>query len=193
MLVHGSRSRNASTGADFPSSQPITNPMRVNQIPRQIPTVDWWLKPIPSALIAGILPFGESGALDWAGVLADRTPPIGAGFIEINYLMQSLFGSKAYYAFGFLALTSLVVALTTALTTVLFTYFHLCAEDYRCARSPLYCVPALTVDPPHTAGNGGPLSPARPRPCTSLPTASWPGLRVSTSPASRTRSSSSAT
>ncbi|BGP00363.1 Transmembrane 9 super member 2 [Rhodotorula toruloides] len=91
---------------------PITNPMRVNQIPRQIPTVDWWLKPIPSALIAGILPFG-------------------AGFIEINYLMQSLFGAKAYYAFGFLALTSLVVALTTALTTVLFTYFHLCAEDYR--------------------------------------------------------------
>lgn len=48
--------------------------------------------------------------------------------------MQSLFGAKAYYAFGFLALTSLVVALTTALTTVLFTYFHLCAEDYRCVR-----------------------------------------------------------
>ncbi|BGP29992.1 Transmembrane 9 super member 2 [Rhodotorula toruloides] len=91
---------------------PITNPMRVNQIPRQIPTVDWWLKPVPSALIAGILPFGT-------------------GFIEINYLMQSLFGAKAYYAFGFLALTSLVVALTMALTTVLFTYFHLCAEDYR--------------------------------------------------------------
>lgn len=45
--------------------------------------------------------------------------------------MNSLFGAKAYYAFGFLALTSVVVAFTTATTTVLMCYFHLCAEDYR--------------------------------------------------------------
>jgi len=46
-------------------------------------------------------------------------------------VMSSLFASRAYYAFGFLALTAGVVALTTATVTILFTYFVLCAEEYR--------------------------------------------------------------
>src|ERR1700723_59678 len=45
--------------------------------------------------------------------------------------MSSLFASRAYYAFGFLALTAGVVSLTTATVTILFTYFILCAEEYR--------------------------------------------------------------
>ena len=45
--------------------------------------------------------------------------------------MSSLFASRAYYAFGFLALTAVVTALTTATVTILFTYFNLCAEEYR--------------------------------------------------------------
>ena len=45
--------------------------------------------------------------------------------------MSSLFTSRAYYAFGFLALTAGVVALTTATVSILFTYFLLCAEEYR--------------------------------------------------------------
>ncbi|BGP40984.1 Transmembrane 9 super member 2 [Rhodotorula kratochvilovae] len=91
---------------------PLNVPMRVNQIPRQIPPSPWWLKPVPSALLAGILPFG-------------------AGFIEISQIARAIFGAKAYYAFGFLGLASVIVALTAALTTVLFAYFHLCAEDHR--------------------------------------------------------------
>lgn len=57
----------------------------------------------------------------------------GAAFIESYFIMQSLFGAKAFYAFGFLALTSVVVALTVATTTILMCYFHLCAEEYRWA------------------------------------------------------------
>ncbi|GAA5905487.1 hypothetical protein JCM8208_004296 [Rhodotorula glutinis] len=91
---------------------PLTVPLRVNQIPRQIPPLPWWLRPVPSALLAGVLPFG-------------------AGFIEISQIARSIFGAKAYYAFGFLCLASALVGLTAALTTVLFAYFHLCAEDYR--------------------------------------------------------------
>ncbi|BGP17125.1 Transmembrane 9 super member 2 [Rhodosporidiobolus nylandii] len=91
---------------------PLAAPSRVNSIPRQIPPVEWWVRPVPAALLAGILPFG-------------------AGFIELYYILQSIFGAKAYYAFGFLALSTGVVALTTALTSVLMCYFHLCAEDYR--------------------------------------------------------------
>lgn len=55
----------------------------------------------------------------------------GAGFIEISQIARAVFGAKAYYAFGFLSLAATMVGLTAALTTVLFTYFHLCAEDYR--------------------------------------------------------------
>jgi transmembrane 9 superfamily protein 2/4 len=55
----------------------------------------------------------------------------GAAFVELYFVMSSLFASRAYYAFGFLALTAGVVALTTATVTILFTYFVLCAEEYR--------------------------------------------------------------
>lgn len=39
--------------------------------------------------------------------------------------------SKAFYAFGFLALTCIVVALTTATVTILMCYFALCAENWQ--------------------------------------------------------------
>lgn len=68
---------------------------------------------MPSAILAGALPFG-------------------AAALEVYFVLQSLFGAhRAYYAFGFLALALAVVALTTATATVLMTYFHLCAEDFR--------------------------------------------------------------
>ncbi|KDE07684.1 hypothetical protein MVLG_02143 [Microbotryum lychnidis-dioicae p1A1 Lamole] len=90
----------------------VEHPVRINQIPRQIPRKEWWLAPWPSAILAGIL-------------------PSAAGFIELYAVMQSLFGSKVYYAFGFLALTSLIVLLTAATSAVLMTYFALCSEEYR--------------------------------------------------------------
>ncbi|KAI0703337.1 Nonaspanin [Cerioporus squamosus] len=90
----------------------VTHPVRVNQIPRQIPPQPKYLRPWAATILAGILPFG-------------------AAFIELYFVLSSLFASRAYYAFGFLALTAAVVALTTATVTILFTYFQLCAEDYR--------------------------------------------------------------
>ncbi|KAL4078366.1 hypothetical protein V8B97DRAFT_1936920 [Scleroderma yunnanense] len=90
----------------------VSHPVRVNQIPRQIPPIPRYLGPWSAALLAGILPFG-------------------AAFVELYFVMSSLFASRAYYAFGFLALTTLVVGLTTATVTILFTYFTLCAEEYR--------------------------------------------------------------
>jgi transmembrane 9 superfamily protein 2/4 len=71
-----------------------------------------------TALLGGILPFG-------------------AAFVELYFVLSSLFASRAYYAFGFLALTAGVVGLTTATVTILFTYFLLCAEEYRCVHFPL--------------------------------------------------------
>lgn len=90
----------------------FAHPVRVNSIPRQIPPSPFYLKPIPSMLLGGILPFG-------------------AAFVELYFVLSSLFGHRAYYAFGFLFLTSIVVSLTTAAVTILFTYFILCGEEYR--------------------------------------------------------------
>lgn len=90
----------------------FAHPVRVNQIPRQIPPTYWYLRPWPSALIAGILPFG-------------------AAWLELFFIINSLFGNRVYYAFGFLSLTFVVTAATSATVSILFCYFHLCAEDYR--------------------------------------------------------------
>ncbi|KAJ7287496.1 Nonaspanin TM9SF [Mycena rebaudengoi] len=78
----------------------IQHPVRVHQIPRQIPPAPKYLQPWVRASILVRL---------WA----------------------ALFASRAYYAFGFLALTAGIVGLTTATVTILFTYFILCAEEYR--------------------------------------------------------------
>ncbi|KAJ7072294.1 hypothetical protein C8F01DRAFT_1243356 [Mycena amicta] len=100
-------------GAYFGSKQgAVAHPVRVHQIPRQIPPVPRYLNPLPAALLSGILPFG-------------------AAFVELYFVLSSLFASRAYYAFGFLALTACIVGLTTATVTILFTYFILCAEEYR--------------------------------------------------------------
>ncbi|KAF7315630.1 Transmembrane 9 superfamily member [Mycena indigotica] len=90
----------------------VAHPVRVHQIPRQIPPGPRYLQPWAAALLSGILPFG-------------------AAFVELYFVLSSLFASRAYYAFGFLALTACIVGLTTATVTILFTYFILCAEEYR--------------------------------------------------------------
>lgn len=58
-------------------------PVRTNQIPRQIPQQSMYLKPIPSMLLVGILPFG-------------------AIFVELYFIMNSIWFHKVYYMFGFL-------------------------------------------------------------------------------------------
>ncbi|KAG6861098.1 hypothetical protein C0995_004035 [Termitomyces sp. Mi166 len=113
LLWFGISSPLSAIGSYFGSRKgSIEHPTRVNAIPRQIPPGPKYLRPWSAAIIGGILPFG-------------------AAFIELYYVLTSLFASRAYYAFGFLALTAAVVALTTATVAILFTYFILCAEEYR--------------------------------------------------------------
>ncbi|KAF9199110.1 hypothetical protein BGZ49_010815 [Haplosporangium sp. Z 27] len=89
----------------------IDYPVRANQIPRQIPEQVFYLRPIPSMLIGGILPFG-------------------AIFIELYFILNSIWFHKIYYVFGFLFLVFGILILTCAEVTILMCYFHLCAEDY---------------------------------------------------------------
>ncbi|KAI8629339.1 endomembrane protein EMP70 [Xylariaceae sp. FL1651] len=89
----------------------IEPPVRTNQIPRQIPPATTYLKPIPSMLLVGILPFG-------------------AIFVELYFIMSSIWFSKIYYMFGFLFLCYGLMIITCAAVTVLLVYFLLCAENY---------------------------------------------------------------
>ncbi len=84
-----------------------------------------------TTILAGILPFGTPLYKFNHPIETDAFPRTGAAFVELYFVLSSLFASRAYYAFGFLALTAALVALTTATVTILFTYFILCREDYR--------------------------------------------------------------
>ena len=90
---------------------PIPPPVRVNQIPRQIPPSTTYLKPFPSMALVGILPFG-------------------AIFVELFFIMSSLWQGRLYYMFGFLLLSYSIMIMTCMSVTVLLVYFLLCAENY---------------------------------------------------------------
>lgn len=93
-------------------AQAIEGPTKTNQIPRQVPPMTGSLRTIPSILLTGILPFG-------------------AIFVELYFIMTSLWTNKIYYMFGFLFLCYGLMIITSAATTILLTYFLLCAENYR--------------------------------------------------------------
>jgi len=87
------------------------DPVRTNQIPRQIPEQVWYMSPLLSILMGGILPFG-------------------AVFIELFFILTALWGNQLYYIFGFLFIVFVILVLTCAEITVVMCYFQLCAEDY---------------------------------------------------------------
>ncbi|KAI7216863.1 endosomal P24A protein-like protein [Hortaea werneckii] len=86
-------------------------PVRTNQIPRQIPPASGYLRPFPSIFIVGLLPFG-------------------AIFVELYFIMNSLWSHRIYYMFGFLFLSFGLLIVTSAAVTILMIYFVLCAENY---------------------------------------------------------------
>lgn len=88
---------------------PVT---RVNTFARTIPTQPWYLSPAVTALVGGVLPFG-------------------AIFIELYFIMTSIWLSQPYYLFGFLALVVVILGITCAEISIVMCYFQLCAEDHR--------------------------------------------------------------
>lgn len=56
--------------------------------------------------------------------------PFGSCFVELYYMMSSVWMEYYYYVFGFLLLVFIILLVTCAEITVLFTYFQLCSEDY---------------------------------------------------------------
>ncbi len=95
----------------FHTKHPQQDPVRTNKIPRQIPEQPWYMNPTFSILVGGILPFG-------------------AVFIELFFILTSMWQNQFYYLFGFLCLVFLILIITCAEITIVLCYFQLCSEDY---------------------------------------------------------------
>jgi hypothetical protein len=86
------------------------DPVRTNKIPRQIPEQPWYMHPVFSCLVGGVLPFG-------------------AVFIELFFILTSVWLHQFYYLFGFLALVFVILCLTCAEITIVLCYFQLCRRE----------------------------------------------------------------
>lgn len=100
-------------GASFAIRQtPIQYPVRVLNIPRTIPTQVWYMNPLVSILIGGIMPFG-------------------AIFIELFFVFSSVWLQQVHYLFSFLFLILVVLIITSSEIAIVMVYFQLCGENHQ--------------------------------------------------------------
>eukprot|EP00183_Erythrolobus_madagascarensis_P007085 CAMPEP_0185845108 /NCGR_PEP_ID=MMETSP1354-20130828/1162_1 /TAXON_ID=708628 /ORGANISM="Erythrolobus madagascarensis, Strain CCMP3276" /LENGTH=639 /DNA_ID=CAMNT_0028544997 /DNA_START=131 /DNA_END=2050 /DNA_ORIENTATION=+ len=92
--------------------KPIEFPVRTNQIPRQIPPPPFGVPKASYLLVAGVLPFGVV-------------------FMELVFILNSIWQNQVYYMFGFLLLVFVILVLTCAEMSIVFTYLVLSNEDYK--------------------------------------------------------------
>lgn len=87
-------------------------PCRVNAIPRPIPEdVPWYGKPSGLVPLAGLLSFGSI-------------------FIELYYVLTSLWNYKFYHVYGFLLGVYCILTIVVGMTSIIVVYFCLNAENY---------------------------------------------------------------
>ena len=54
--------------------------------------------------------------------------PFGACFVELFFIMSSIWMDQYYYVFGFLLLVYVILGVTCAEITIVLNYFQLCSE-----------------------------------------------------------------
>lgn len=91
---------------------PIVNPVNIGKLAREIPTQRWYLSGTCLALICPI-------------------PPLCAVFMELKFILSSLWQGMVYYVFGFLAIVFIVWIIIVALTAVIAVYYMLCYENHQ--------------------------------------------------------------
>jgi len=87
------------------------NPVRTNSIPRQIPDQMWYMRTLPSVLMGGVLPFGVV-------------------FVELFFILSSIYQHRFYYLFGFMAVVLVILVVTCMQISIVMIYFQLCSENY---------------------------------------------------------------
>merc|ERR1719498_1743174 len=69
------------------------------------------MKSLPSVMMGGVLPFGVV-------------------FVELFFILSSIWQHRFYYLFGFMLLVLIILIVTCAEISIVMTYFQLCSEDY---------------------------------------------------------------
>lgn len=90
----------------------IEFPTVTSTIARAIPPPQPLLHPLVGAMVAGIVPFA-------------------AAYVELFFIMTSLWMDQYYYVFGFTLIVFLILIITCAEVTLLLVYNQLCAENHR--------------------------------------------------------------
>jgi transmembrane 9 superfamily member 2/4 len=90
----------------------MTFPTVTSTIARAIPEPPFLLNPYVGMALTGIIPFA-------------------AAYVELFFIMTSLWMDRFYYVFGFTLIVYLILIVTCAEVTVLLVYYQLCAENHR--------------------------------------------------------------
>ncbi|KAJ1950079.1 hypothetical protein FBU59_000847 [Linderina macrospora] len=86
--------------------KPYSEPARTNPIPRPVPPIPMYLQTVPSMLLAGALPFAVI-------------------FIELFFVLKSIWQDAFYYEYGFALIVGLILALTVCETTIIMVWMAL--------------------------------------------------------------------
>ena len=90
----------------------IEFPTITSSIARQIPAPPISLHPMIGMTLTGIIPFA-------------------AAYVELFFIMTSLWMNQFYYVFGFTLIVYIILIVTCAEVTLLSVYYQLCAENHR--------------------------------------------------------------
>lgn len=94
-------------------AEAIEFPTVTSTIARAIPEpVNFFMNPKVAIVMAGAIPFV-------------------AAYVELFFIMTSLWMDQFYYVFGFTLVVYLIMIITCAEITVLLVYYQLCAENHR--------------------------------------------------------------
>ncbi|KAI7981511.1 Transmembrane 9 superfamily member 12 [Camellia lanceoleosa] len=91
-------------------AEPIQYPTRTSEIPREIHARKY---------------------LSWLLVLGAGTLSFGTIFIELFFILSSIWLRRFYYVFRFLLVVFLLLVIVCTEVSVVLTYMHLCAEDWQ--------------------------------------------------------------
>eukprot|EP01126_Amoeba_proteus_P038065 TRINITY_DN3954_c0_g1_i6.p1 TRINITY_DN3954_c0_g1~~TRINITY_DN3954_c0_g1_i6.p1 ORF type:complete len:489 (+),score=59.27 TRINITY_DN3954_c0_g1_i6:534-2000(+) len=82
-----------------------------NLVPRPIPPQPWYYNKYLNVITAGVIPFG-------------------AVFIELSFIMSSIWLHRYYFLFSFLFLVLIILFITCVEISIVLCYFQLCSLDW---------------------------------------------------------------
>jgi transmembrane 9 superfamily protein 2/4 len=81
----------------------------------------------------------------WVGMILAGIIPFVAAYVELFFIMTSLWMDQFYYVFGFTLMVYVIMIITCAEVTVLLVYYQLCAENHRWWWYSFFCSGSTAV------------------------------------------------